>query len=407
MYTFNIGAIQKTVFEEQTQLTIGLFGFGCVGQGLFDVLQHTKGINGKIAQICVKNPNKNRKIPAHHFCYDKNEILYNPDIDVVIELIDDEAAAYDIVTTAMREGKAVISANKKLIANHLAELLSLQKTYNVPFLYEASVCGSIPIIRNLEEYYNTDLLSSVSAICNGTTNYILTKTAQENLTYHQALKQAQALGFAESDPTLDVQGFDAKYKLILLALHAFGQVIEPEKVLNYGIQYLNIADSNFAKKHDFAIKLLAKLYRVGNRLVTYVAPHFLTKDSLFYNVQNEFNAVEIAAQFAEKQFFIGKGAGSHPTASAVLSDLAALRFDYRYEYKNIGHNKQLRYDAAVWLKVYVRYAAPSDLLGLNFRNISEKEESHEYSYLIGEVSLQNLIDANLNHRENIFIAFFE
>ncbi|NJN77245.1 MAG: homoserine dehydrogenase, partial [Saprospiraceae bacterium] len=175
--------------------------------------------------------------------YNSTEILYNSEIDVIIELIDDAEAAYEIVTTAMREGKAVISANKKLIANHLDELLELQKTYNVPFLYEASVCGSIPIIRNLEEYYNTDYLSSVETICNGTTNYILTKTAAEGLTYNQALKEAQDLGFAESDPTLDVQGFDAKYKLIILALHAFGIVLKPEDVLNYGIHNLNIADT--------------------------------------------------------------------------------------------------------------------------------------------------------------------
>ncbi len=396
--------IKNIAYFKQKTINIGLFGFGCVGQGIFELLEQSAGINAKIVQIGVKNPNKKRKF-QNKFSYNKNEILYNPDIDVIIELIDDAEAAYEIVTTAMREGKAVISANKKLIANHLGELLALQKKYNVPFLYEASVCGSIPIIRNLEEYYNTDFLSSIETICNGTTNYILTKIADEGLTYHQALKEAQDLGFAESDPTLDVEGFDAKFKLVILALHAFGIELKPDEVFNYGIQHLEMADTIFAKENDFKIKLLAKAYRKGTALIAYVAPHFIEKNHAFYNVNNEFNAVQVAAQFAEKQTFIGKGAGSHPTASAVLSDLAALRYDYRYEYKNSGQG--LLYNSTTRHKVYFRYKNPSDLIGLDFVNISHQQTGTNLNLIIGEISLENLIAANLNERKNVFLAFFE
>ena len=385
-------------------LKIGLFCFGCVRQGIFELLQQSKVVNAEIVKIGIKNTDKKRSIDAKNFTTDATEILYDATIDVVIELIDDADAAYNIVTTAMREGKAVISANKKLIANHLEELLALQQEFNVPFLYEASVCGSIPIIRNLEEYYNTDYLSNVETICNGTTNYILTKTANEGLTYNRALKQAQDLGFAESDPTLDVQGFDAKFKSIILALHAFGVILKPEEVLNYGIHHLNVADTEFAKEHDYKIKLLGKIYRQENTVVAYVAPHFISSNHAFYNVDNEYNAVQVAAQFAEKQTFIGKGAGSHPTASAVLSDLAALRYDYHYEYKNIGQT--LDYNPRSLHRVYLRYTNTSDLIGLNFSKITEQRQSQELNFIIGEISLENLIAANLNERESVFLAFF-
>jgi homoserine dehydrogenase len=405
MTTTNVlNDLKNKIAPPQKTLKIGLFGFGCVGHGIFELLQQSQGINAEIVKIGVKNPNKKRTVSDDFITYNAAEILYNSEIDVIIELIDDAEAAYEIVTTAMREGKAVISANKKLIANHLTELLDLQKTYNVPFLYEASVCGSIPIIRNLEEYYNTDFLSSVETICNGTTNYILTKTATEGLTYNQALKQAQDLGFAESDPTLDVQGFDAKFKLIILALHAFGIILKPEEVLNYGIHNLNIADTIFANENGFKIKLLAKAYKVGAEFVAYVAPHFVEKSHEFYNVDNEFNAVQVAAQFAEKQTFIGKGAGSYPTASAVLSDLAALRYDYQYEYKNTG--QELTYNPKSTHKVYFRYSNPSDLIGLDFSNITEHHEGFEINFIVGELSLENLIEVDLNGREGVFLAFF-
>jgi homoserine dehydrogenase len=405
MTTTNVlNDLKNKIAPPQKTLKIGLFGFGCVGHGIFELLQQSQGINAEIVKIGVKNPNKKRTVSDDFITYNAAEILYNSEIDVIIELIDDAEAAYEIVTTAMREGKAVISANKKLIANHLTELLDLQKTYNVPFLYEASVCGSIPIIRNLEEYYNTDFLSSVETICNGTTNYILTKTATEGLTYNQALKQAQDLGFAESDPTLDVQGFDAKFKLIILALHAFGIILKPEEVLNYGIHNLNIADTIFANENGFKIKLLAKAYKVGAEFVAYVAPHFVEKSHEFYNVDNEFNAVQVAAQFAEKQTFIGKGAGSYPTASAVLSDLAALRYDYQYEYKNTG--QELTYNPKSTHKVYFRYRNPADLIGLDFSNITEHHEGFEINFIVGELSLENLIEVDLNGREGVFLAFF-
>ncbi|MES2622549.1 MAG: homoserine dehydrogenase [Bacteroidota bacterium] len=233
------------------KLRLGVFGFGVVGQGLYDVLHKTKGINAEVVKICVKHKDKQRPIPANYFTYDKNDILNDDSLDVVVELIDNADEAFDIVVAALKKGKAVVSANKKMIAEHLREFYDLQQQHNVSLLYEAAVCGGIPIIRNLEEYYDNDLLESLEGICNGTTNYILTKTSDEGLTYEEALKQAQDLGFAESNPTLDVKGYDAKFKLTILVNHTFGLFVKPEDIFNFGIQNLSVADSTYAKEKAY------------------------------------------------------------------------------------------------------------------------------------------------------------
>ena len=196
------------------QLTIGLFGFGCVGTGLYEVLNQSNLLDAKIKRIVVKDKNKKRQKATEIIGYEASEILNDAEINLVVELINDSNEALKIVREALSKGKHVVSANKKLIAEHLDELIDLAKENKVSFLYEASVGGSIPIIRNLEEYYNNDSLSSVQGIVNGTTNYILTQ-ANYGISYDEALASAQELGFAELDPTLDVDGFDSKYKLTL------------------------------------------------------------------------------------------------------------------------------------------------------------------------------------------------
>src|SRR5512133_1319554 len=224
------------------KLRIGLFGYGCVGQGLHDVLNSSKGFKADIVKICVKDRNKKRRISMDHFTYDKNDILDDPSINLVVELIDDADEAFSIVSTAMKKGKNVVTANKMMVAKHFRELVDMQSKYKVSLLYEASAGASIPIIRNLEEYYDNELLYSLRGILNGTTNYILTKMHNGNMSYADALKEAQAKGFAESDPTLDVEGWDAKYKLCILTAHAYGLFLEPDQVFHYGINRISKFD---------------------------------------------------------------------------------------------------------------------------------------------------------------------
>lgn len=386
------------------KLRLGVFGFGVVGQGLYDVLHKTKGINAEVVKICVKHKDKPRPIPAEYFTFDKNEILNDDSLDVVVELIDNADEAFEIVSAALKKGKAVVSANKKMIAEHLREFYDLQQQHNVSLLYEASVCGGIPIIRNLEEYYDNDLLESLEGICNGTTNYILTKTSDEGLTYDEALKQAQQLGFAESNPTLDVKGYDAKFKLTILVNHTFGLFVKPEDIFNFGIQNLSLADSTYAKEKGYKIKLIAHTYRTDSKVVAYVIPKFIKPHDWFYEVRNEFNAVQLGAAFSDKQFFLGKGAGGHPTGSAVLSDISALSYNYRYEYKKVRQNGVIPFSNDHDLNLYIRFADESILDELVVHDISQRFTSNDTKYVIGKVKLSKLLSAKLNDRTDVFVA---
>ncbi|MBK7569564.1 MAG: homoserine dehydrogenase [Bacteroidetes bacterium] len=386
---------------KRKNLTLGIFGFGCVGQGLFDVLSRTNGIKATIKKICIKNPDKSRTLATHYFTTDKNEILNDPEIDVVVELINDEVAAFEIVKTAMQNGKAVVSASKKMIAENLLELYELQQQYKVPFLYEGACCASIPIIRNLEEYYDNDLLHSVEGIINGSTNYILTKIFDENISFAPALLEAQNLGFAETDPRLDIEGFDPKYKLCILLLHAFGLFVKPENIFNFGIQHINDFDISYARQKKAKIKLIAKCKKINNDVFAYVFPHLIYENSQLNNISNEYNGLLVESAFSDKQFFAGKGAGSTPTGSAVLSDISALSYNYRYEYRKIGQTNSLELNNNLPLKLYVRYSNSQKINLGDFTTIHEEFASEENKYFIGTIALEKVKQLRWLHEDGV------
>ncbi len=392
-----------------TKLKIALFGFGCVGQGLYDVLSKSKGFKVDIVKIGVKNKNKTRSIDNSIFTYDKFEILNNAEINVIVELIDDADEAYNIVTHALKSGKHVVTANKKMVATHLKELVELQQKHNVSLLYEASSCGSIPIIRTLEEYYDNEQLNSVSGIFNGTSNYILTKTIFENLSYADALKQAQELGFAETDPTNDVAGFDPKFKAIIIASHAFGLFTTPGKVFHFGIETLSTNDIIYAKEKQLKLKLIPTIKKHDDGSISvFVLPQFVNASNYLFNVENEFNGVIVEGVFSGKQFLSGKGAGGHPTGSAVLSDISALSYGYRYEYKKQIQNKGAKLNNDVLVKIYLRYEDENFIKKLNFTNISVKHSASTFKYIVGFVSLEKLIQHKAYILKNkLFIALTE
>ncbi len=392
-----------------TKLKIGLFGFGCVGYGLYEVLSKSQGIKADIVKICVKNKNKKRPIDESYFTYSKQELLDNPDINLIVELIDDADEAYHIVKYALQRGKHVVTANKKMVATHLKELVALQEEHKVSLLYEASSCGSIPIIRTLEEYYDNELLFKVSGIFNGTSNYILSKTIQENLSYGAALKRAQELGFAESDPTNDVAGFDAKFKAVILAAHAFGLFVNPEEVFNFGIETVGAADIRYAKEKGLKIKLVPTIKKHEDGSVSvFVIPQFVASNSYLFNVENEFNGVIVEGAFSDKQFLSGKGAGGHPTGSAVLSDISALSYGYKYEYKKSHQRNDIPFNNNIVLNVYLRYRNPGEIKQFGFNEIQEQYSSREYSYVIGNVPIRKLVEnKDYISREQLFIAVTE
>jgi homoserine dehydrogenase len=373
------------------ELTIGLFGFGVVGEGLYKVLEQTPSLKARIKKVCIKNPRKKRHAPASLFTTDKYELLNDPTINVIVEVIDDADAAFQIVSNALKNGKNVVSASKKMIAEHLPELLKLQQQTGQSFLYESAACASIPVIRNLEEYYDNDLLHSIKAIVNGSTNFILTKMFEENLDFKQALIMAQQLGFAESNPKLDVEGYDAVNKWTFLLTHAYGIIEKPEDILFTGIQSVNAGDAVVAREKNQQIRLVAQAKKLQNgKVAAFVLPQFVNHDDHLAFVKNEYNGVVIESGFADKQFFYGKGAGSFPTASAVLSDIAALRYDYRYEYKKLYHHHPHELSNDVYLRTYISFDDWSFVPRSDFEWIEEWHAGEERKYLVGVIAFDKL-----------------
>jgi homoserine dehydrogenase len=377
--------------EAHKQLTIGLFGFGVVGEGLYKVLKQTPSLKATIKKVCIKNPGKKRDAPEDLFTTDKNILLNDPEINVIVEVINETAPAFDIVSSALKNGKEVVSASKKMLAEHLPELLDLQNRTGLSVLYEASACASIPVIRNLEEYYDNDLLHSIKGIINGSTNFILTKMFQEKLDFQEALLLAQQLGFAETDPKLDVEGYDAVNKWSLLLAHAYGIVEHPSHIVFNGIQNIQLSDAVVAQEKHFDIKLVAQAKKLQNgKVAGFVLPQFVKHDDHLSFVKNEYNGVVLESSFADKQFFYGKGAGSFPTASAVLSDISALRYQYKYEYKKLYHHKPNELTTDFFVKVYVSFDELKNIPKERFEWIEEWHSDKERKYLVGVLPFSEL-----------------
>ncbi|RPI67063.1 MAG: homoserine dehydrogenase [Ignavibacteriae bacterium] len=386
-------------------LTLGLFGFGCVGKGLYDVLERTHGLRATIKHIVVKDRTKVRPLPQERFSFDPSLILDDPEVNVVVELIDDADAAYHIVRKALLNGKAVVTANKRMIATHFQDLLDLQRITGQPLLYEASTCGSIPIIRNLEEYYDNDLLSGVEGIVNGTTNFILTRLAEYgSVTYADALVQAQQRGFAESDPTLDVEAWDAAFKTVVISAHAFGVVVKPGDVIRRGITTITPFDVDVATRHGWTVKLIASASSENGAITATALPTFVPKGHPLSTIDNETNAVRLHGAFADDQLLVGKGAGAHPTAAAVLSDIAALRYAYRYEYKKLEQiDAPLTLDATRTVTIYAR-GTDASLDSIPWLTVDVDHKSLNGRYVIGRVQLGDLSRTDAFSDSDTFLA---
>ena len=369
---------------DNKQINIGLFGFGTVGKGLYDVLKKIQPENVSIVKVCVRNVAKHSaETPELEFTSNADDIFSDTRINFIVELIDDAEAAYGIVKRALQAKIPVVSGNKKMLARHIQEMIQLQRDNDTALLYDASACGSIPVIRNLEEYYDNDLLISVKGILNGSSNFILSKIFNEGMNYAEALKLAQDLGFAESDPTLDIGGWDSLFKLIIITIHAFGVYVEPEQIFTFGIGNMNEHDIQFAHEKRRRVKLVGWAEKVDeDKLVLSVMPHLLSKQKYIYSVEDEFNGVVIKGLFYYKQFMFGQGAGGFPTGSAVLSDITAQLYDYRYD-------------------------SPATLNLLEFSTIHESYYSDTYKYVVGDIELSQLQAQAQSLREsNVFVCLY-
>ena len=394
---------------DNKQINIGLFGFGTVGKGLYDVLKKIQPENVSIVKVCVRNVAKHSsEAPKLEFTSNADDIFSDTRINFIVELIDDAEAAYGIVKRALQAKIPVVSGNKKMLARHIQEMIQLQRDNDTALLYDASACGSIPVIRNLEEYYDNDLLISVKGILNGSSNFILSKIFNEGMNYAEALKLAQDLGFAESDPTLDIGGWDSLFKLIIITIHAFGVYVEPEQIFTFGIGNMNEHDIQFAHEKRRRVKLVGWAEKVDeDKLVLSVMPHLLSKQKYIYSVEDEFNGVVIKGLFYYKQFMFGQGAGGFPTGSAVLSDITAQLYDYRYQYKKLQSPHQLHFTNDYKVRIYYRYDSPATLNLLEFSTIHESYYSDTYKYVVGDIELSQLQAQAQSLREsNVFVCLY-
>ena len=314
---------------KQKQIKIGLLGAGTVGGGVILVLnQNRQLITERVgAEICIqkvlaRHPEKVRALDASLATTDKIEDIVNdPEIDIVVELMGREHPALEYMEAALRAGKNVVTANKDVVATHGKELFELAAANHVDFLFEAAVAGGIPIIRPLKESLAANKINKIMGIINGTTNYMLYKMSTENCDFDTVLKEAQAKGYAEADPTADVEGADACRKIAILSSLAYGKFLNYENIYTEGITKITPADMEYAKELGMTIKLLATSRRIGDAFYAMVAPFLVGQESPLYSVNDVFNAVFVHGNVLGDAMFYGSGAGKLPTASAVVADV--------------------------------------------------------------------------------------
>lgn len=322
----------------KSPVNIGLFGLGTVGTGVVkilekhaDLIRNRSGHDICVKTICVRNLDKKRAIDAgkYEITTNSERILDDPEIDVVIELIGGIEPATSYIKQALQNGKHVVTANKAVISKHGPELFEIAAKKGVNLAFEASVCGSIPIIKTFRESLTANSIISILGIVNGTTNYILSKMSNEGRSYESALEEAKQKGFAEADPSFDVSGKDAAQKISILAMLAFNTAVNPDAVYTEGIRDVTDEDIRFAESWGYRIKLLALAASAKNSegradLDIRVHPVLISKQHPLAGVEDELNAVYVNGDLVNGQMFYGKGAGQLPTASAIISDVIGV-----------------------------------------------------------------------------------
>lgn len=307
---------------------VAILGFGTVGSGVAEVLtKNNELINKRLGgAIQLKYILDLKEFPDSPFgdkiVHDFSVIENDPEINIVVETMGGATTALDFTRRALAAGKSVVSSNKELVAKHGYELLQLAKEKDVSYLFEASVGGGIPILRPLHECLAANEIEEVLGILNGTTNYILTRMIKAGLSFETALKEAQANGYAERDPSADIEGQDACRKICILAAIAFGRHIYPEQVPTEGITHVTLADVAYADSCGYKIKLLGRAKRMADdKVCAYVAPHLVPSDAPLAGVEDVFNAIQVSGDAIGDVMFYGRGAGKLPTASAVVGDV--------------------------------------------------------------------------------------
>lgn len=349
---------------------VGLVGFGTVGTGVVklfkqsaDIINRKAGIQVELAKVCDIDIKRDRGVKlAQGVLTNKIEdVVDNPDIDIVIELMGGYKPALDFILRALKNRKSVVTANKKLLAKHWDEIAAAANEHNMEVMAEASVGGGIPVLMGIDKGLSANRIERVMGILNGTCNFILTKMTVDKMSFASALKEAQEKGFAEADPTLDIEGFDTMHKLIVLANLGFGKKVDEKDVYVEGIKNVDYMDIQFGDELGYVMKLLAIGEKEGNELNCRVHPVLVSKNHLLASVNYEFNAVHVKGDAVGDVMFYGKGAGEMPTASAVVSDVIYIAKNISHGVKrnpyhiNKGANITMKNIGDVAAKFYIRF----------------------------------------------------
>jgi homoserine dehydrogenase len=327
------------------QVKLGIIGGGTVGSGVFEALRRNGnllssriGVRVHVEKIAVRSLKKNRatKIPRALLTTDWREVVCNPEVNLVAELIGGTTVAREVVLTALKLGKPVVTANKALLSAHGEELFAAAKKYGTNLYYEASVAGGIPIIKSLREGFVGNHITALYGIVNGTCNYILTRMKLEGVDFSAVLADAQRLGYAETPPDLDIDGHDAAHKTGILASLAHGFWVNPKNIYVEGIRHINALDIKFAGELGYTIKLLGTVKKLesGCRVQVSVYPTLIPNSHVLASVNYAFNAIFVRGDVVGDSLFYGRGAGKDATASAVLSDLADAALDLKFSTKH-------------------------------------------------------------------------
>jgi homoserine dehydrogenase len=378
---------------DRTPLTMGTFGNGCVGQGFLELLDAHGGTAVQVKHVCVKDRERVRNVGAAHLTYEALDILTDEQVSTIVELTNDPDLALDVIRKALLTGRNAITASKKVVAGHLAELIALQRATGRSLLYEAACAASIPVLHTLETHFSGEAVQRIDGILNGTTNYILTKAEEEGLDPRDALQSAQQAGFAEADPTADINGDDARSKLILLIAHAFGTVLRPRQVLRHGIEGLHADDLAFGARKGWRLRLVASAWRnQQGRLAACVLPTFVDQPHPFAAVREEYNAVRIQGAYSGVHLLQGKGAGRLPTGLAVLGDVQRLVRGGGYAYGKVNDRAPLLSDGQDLLPVYLRLPETHQEVLQHFDHLRSVEAGQGWIRVTGTIVLAELAD---------------
>ena len=346
---------------------VAILGLGVVGGGVYSILSEKKEFFKKtqgldITVECVMEKNKERAkslgVPEENVCASIEDVISNPGVDIVVEVIGGIEPSRTFVLKSLMSGKTVVTSNKELFAKYWPELEEMAKKMNAGLFFEASCVGGVPIIRTLQDGMQANRILSIKGIINGTTNYILTKMAEEGWSYEDALKDAQRLGYAEFNPTADVEGFDATYKLSILASLAFSTKISFENIYREGITGIDKEDIAYGKAMGYTLKLLGIGKNTPQGVDVRVHPTFIRNDDPLASVNDSFNAVHLVGDSVGEIMLYGRGAGALPTGSAIVSDIifASKHNDYYYApfKNNMGGNKETKFVSDYSVKYYLR-----------------------------------------------------